>query len=129
MSDRHWILVSLSCLLLGWFASVWAGKRRIRRLRQQIDALRQTASEHSNQARRQIGQLQADLASRPPRLATVHERRAAATLARSAAGNARRGVSDDARSQHGFAATTVMPEGFAPTVISPEGFADTQVFN
>jgi sRNA-binding protein len=59
-----WTAVALAMLACGWYASAWYHKRKIAALRDQIKAVRQLAAEHANQARRQIGQLQADLAAR-----------------------------------------------------------------
>ena len=127
MTPLLWTLPAIACLILGWTTSAWFYRRRIKTLRNQINAVRQTASEHSNQARRQIGQLQAELAARPPKPMSVQERRAAANAARSAASDTHRSAPESNR--HGFAATAVMPDGFHPTVISADGFADTHVIN
>jgi hypothetical protein len=60
-----WLLSSLLLLPVGWFASAWHHQRKHLFLLRQLQAVRQQAAEHAAQARRQIGQLQADLASRP----------------------------------------------------------------
>lgn len=60
-----WTFGGLLMLACGWFASAWYYQRRIALLQVQLKVLRQTAAAHADQARRQIGQLQADLAGRP----------------------------------------------------------------
>ena len=80
-----WILPALALLACGWFASAWFYKRKLDALHGQVKAIRHTAAEHASQARRQIGQLQAELATRlpAPRRAT-----------RQAAGRGRAGSAD-----------------------------------
>ncbi len=125
MSASLWVFVSLAFLLGGWFASAWHYKRKVQALRRQIDALRQTASEHANQARRQIGQLQAELAARPSR--PVRERRPNPTSEATASVDVHSFSSDAPLPNDGFATTAILPNGFVPTAIMPNGFADTQL--
>lgn len=61
-----WASLALAGGVAGWLASAWLHQRRIAALQVQMRVMRQTMTAHSDQARRQIGQLQADLAQRPP---------------------------------------------------------------
>lgn len=60
------VLAALALLACGWYANAWFYKRRIAELQQQLRAVKQMAAEHAQQAKRQVGQLQAELARRPP---------------------------------------------------------------
>lgn len=60
-----WAVFAMAGAAAGWFAASWVQQRRIDALQVQLKVLRQTLQVHSDQARRQIGQLQAELASRP----------------------------------------------------------------
>jgi len=105
-----WILLALTALSCGWFASAWHFKRKIAAVQLQSKAVRQSAAEHANQARRQIAQLQAELAARPPGT-RVHAKPAV-----------RREATPDVTERF------MLPEdGFAPTALGPHGFKITQV--
>jgi len=62
MSQLPWIILSLVLLPCGWFAAAWHYQRRLHATQLQLHAARQTAAEHAQTARWQIGQLQAELA-------------------------------------------------------------------
>lgn len=115
--DLLWILPAAALLAGGWFAAAWHYKRKLNGVQAQIKAIRHTAAEHANQARRQIGQLQAELAARPPIGAA---RRAAAPAAPppASAAEARRAAAEQLVPDHGFAPTAVAAN---------HGFARTQV--
>lgn len=59
------VLAAIALLACGWYANAWFYKRRIAELQQQLRAVKQMAAEHAQQAKRQVGQLQAELARRP----------------------------------------------------------------
>ena len=107
-----WAGVSLALLATGWAASAWLHQRKINFLQLQIKVMRQTAVAHTDQARRQIGQLQTELASRPPALHTepAPETSVVNNIRRRAAAPDRFVVLED-----GFAQTAVIGEAFAPT--------------
>ncbi len=131
ISTLLWIVPALGLLAGGWFASAWFHQRKIAALHGQMKAVRQTAAEHANQVRRQIGQLQAELAARPPATAAQREARAAAAApapapaptpasvaaAAAAAVAARRAAADKLVPDHGFAATAIAGHGFATTQV------------
>lgn len=106
-----WAGLALAGLAVGWYASAWLHQRRINFLQVQLRVMRQTAQAHTDQARRQIGQLQAELASRPPAPDVVQTplpdgiRRRPATPDRYV-------VMDD-----GFPQTAVIGDAFPPTVL------------
>lgn len=111
-----WTFAALLLAGMGWFASAWVYQRRIAMLQVQIKVLRQTATAHAEQARRQIGKLQADLAARPPAAqtpATAEAQEAsAAQRPRRRAGVAQKFERQD----DGFPQTAIVgAEGFAPT--------------
>lgn len=60
------VLAAIALLACGWYANAWFYKRRIAELQQQLKAVKQMAADHAQQAKRQVGQLQAELARRPP---------------------------------------------------------------
>ncbi len=103
---------ALSLLVCGWLASAWLHQRKIEVLRLQLRQTKQTAADHATQARKQIAQLQAELASRPPGRARVDA-----------------AASDDE--------TIVLPRrplpsraaasDFAPTELGPNGFEPTRL--
>lgn len=113
-----WTFTALLMLASGWFASAWVYQRRMAVLQVQIKVLRQTATAHADQARRQIGQLQADLASRPPAAQpaaapdTQEAQAQALQRPRRRAGVAQKFMRED----DGFPQTAIVgAEGFAPT--------------
>ena len=126
-----WIVPALALLAGGWFASAWFHQRKIDALSGQLKAVRQTATDHANQVRRQIGQLQAELAARPPATAAQREARAAAVTpapapaptpasvaaAAAAAVAARRAAAEKLVPDHGFASTAIANNGFATTEV------------
>ena len=126
-----WIVPALALLAGGWFASAWFHQRKIDALSGQLKAVRQTAADHANQVRRQIGQLQAELAARPPATAAQREARAAAVTpapapaptpasvaaAAAAAVAARRAAAEKLVPDHGFASTAIANNGFATTEV------------
>jgi hypothetical protein len=118
MPNLLWILPALALLTCGWLAGAWYYKRKIRALKGQINAVRQTAAEHANQARRQVGQLQAELAARPPLHSAERAGRAGTAASAAAAVEARRAVVDKVVPDHNSAAPSIHRNG---------GFADTQV--
>lgn len=126
MNIALWSVCAAALLAGGWFASAWFHKRKIDALRQQIKAVRNTAAEHANQARRQIAQLQTEIESRkaavpPPRRGP--EPVPAVKPAQVAAVEKNKPV-------RSFVPDTelVAPAGFAHTTIVPrDGFASTEV--
>ena len=52
ISIALWSVCAAAMLAGGWFASAWFHNRKIDALRQQIKAVKQTAADHANQARR-----------------------------------------------------------------------------
>lgn len=117
MPNLLWILPALALLPCGWFAGAWFYKRKIHALHSQVKAVRQTAAEHASQTRRQIGQLQAELAARPPLPPAEREKRASVAASAVADAEARRAAVEKLVPDHGFAATTIVPRGFAQTQV------------
>lgn len=120
------VFASLALLACGWFADGWFQRRKIAVLHAQLKATRQTAAEHSDQARRQIGQLQAELAARPAATAAPRVKPAAVPAPISAdtaaaAAAVRRAAAERLVPDHGFAQTAI---GAAH-----HGFATTEVMN
>ena len=107
------ILPALALLACGWYASAWFHRRKLDALHGHIKAIRQTAAEHASQARRQIGMLQAELATRLPAPAAQRARRAAESApAPPQVVTTRRRIPD-----HGFEATVIGSTGFQPTQV------------
>ena len=106
-----WTVASLVGLGASWLACAHVYRRKIKLLQRQHKADRQTALDRFNQARHQIGLLQADLASRPP----------GARRADPAPGTPSRAAEAliDRVSAH--------EDGFAKTMIGPQGFQATQL--
>lgn len=98
----------------GWFASARLHRRKINALHGQVKLVRQTAADHAAQMRRQIGQLQAELAVRPPAPGAPRPRAVepAEAVAQTSAAEA-----DDDAADHGFAPTAVATHGFARTEV------------
>jgi hypothetical protein len=115
--DLLWILPALALLPCGWFAAEWFYKRKIAALHAQAKAARQTAAEHAIQARKQIGQLQAELAARPPMSRVEREKRASAAETAAAAAEARRAAVEKLVPDHGFENTSLAAHGFARTEV------------
>ncbi|MBL8362314.1 MAG: hypothetical protein JNN18_17625 [Rubrivivax sp.] len=103
---------ALALLGCGWLASAWLHQRQIEVLRLQLRQAKQTAADHATQARKQIGQLQAELASRPPGRPRV----AAPPTGDETV------VLPQIPAFHGTSAS-----GFAPTEIGPNGFEPTRL--
>ncbi len=107
------ILPALALLACGWFASAWFHKRKLDTLHGQVKAIRHTAAEHASQARRQIAQLQAELATRlPPPAAQRARRPAEAAQASPTVATTKLRIPD-----HGFEATVIGSTGFQPTQV------------
>jgi hypothetical protein len=107
------ILPALALLACGWFASAWFYKRKLDALRGQVKAIRHTAAEHASQTRRQIGQLQAELATRPPAPAGQRAKHpVAAAQAAPTVVTTKLRIPD-----HGFEATVIGSTGFQPTKV------------
>jgi len=103
-----WAGAGAALLAAGWWASARHHQRKIDFLQLQLKVTRQTAQAHTDQARRQIGQLQAELATRPP---------APQPLVPSAESPRRKVAAPDRFERHddGFPQTAVIGAGFAPT--------------
>jgi hypothetical protein len=110
MIHLYWLIPALALLPCGWFAAAWHYQRQLGALKEQLDAVRRTAAEHAQQARRQMSQLQAELAARPPLPVAESDRRAAASATRGLGGSL---VGSDG----GFAATAILTDGFPQTVL------------
>jgi sRNA-binding protein len=121
------VLAALAAVLagaLGWFASAWFHQRKIDALRVHLKVVKETASEHSNQTRRQIAQLQAELEARRAAAALPPPRRAAEPVA------ANRPRVVEVTFDTPAKAAAVAAGGFAPTQVIPaEGFAVTEVMS
>ena len=104
-----WAAAAVALPAVGWWASARHHQRKIDLLLQQLKVTRQTAQAHTDQARRQIGQLQAELATRPP---APLPREAPATEA-----PRRKVAAPDRFERHddGFPQTAVIGDAFAPT--------------
>ena len=107
-----WAGVAVALLTAGWTASAWVYQRKLNFLQMQLKVMRQTAVAHTDQARRQIGQLQTELARRPPAPSAdlAPETTLVDGIRRRAAAPDRFVVLED-----GFAQTAVIGEAFAPT--------------
>ena len=113
MQTLIWASLAAGGLAAGWFASAWLHQRRIDFLQVQLRVMRQTMQANTDQARRQIGQLQAELAARPP--ARPVEQAATPLpdgIRRKPAAPDRYVVMED-----GFPQTAVIGEAFPPTVL------------
>ncbi|HOB95988.1 MAG TPA: hypothetical protein PK306_03355 [Aquabacterium sp.] len=116
-----WTSLVLAGGVGGWLASAWLHQRRIQALQVQMRVMRQTMGAHSDQARRQIGQLQAELAQRPlapqPERAVDVVREKIAPLVE---GIRRRPAAPDRY--------VLMEDGFPQTaVVAGDAFAPTQM--
>lgn len=106
-----WAALAVAGAAGGWFASAWVHQRKLDGLRVQLKVLRQTMQANADQARRQVGQLQAELASRPPAVRPVEDVLADGYRRRSAVAD--RGVPLD----DGFAQTVVVHDHFPKTIL------------
>ncbi len=109
-----WASLAVAGLAAGWFISAWVHQRRIDFLQVQLKVMRQTMVANTDQARRQIGQLQAELATRPP---AIRPPEAADTplpdgIRRKPAAPDRYVVMED-----GFPQTAIIGEHFPPTMM------------
>lgn len=111
MSIAIWILPLLTAACataLTWWASHWWYGRQQAMLHERLERVRQTATQNAQQARRQIAQLQEEIARRPlprrrePDARAEAEARKAALVDEIAAGDA------TLRDANGFAATQPM---------------------
>jgi hypothetical protein len=109
----YWI-AGAALLASGWLASAWFYKRKIDFLNVQMRVMRQTATAHADQARRQIGQLQAELSMRPALVRNPPDADEAADTAY----RRKPAVPDK---------FVVLEDGFAQTAITGDGFAPTQL--
>jgi sRNA-binding protein len=119
MPHPLWLLPALLLPICGWLAAAWYYKRKLRALQGQVQAIRQMAAEHAQQARWQIGQLQAELAARAA-AATAAERdkRAAAPAPAPAPAPVPRTAEPvQSASERAFAPTAILNDGFAETVV------------
>lgn len=113
MTILYWI-AGAALLACGWLASAWFYKRKIDFLNVQMRVMRQTATAHADQARRQIGQLQAELSMRPALVRAPPDPDEAADTA-----HRRRPAVPDK--------FVVLEDGFPQTAITADGFAPTQL--
>lgn len=118
-----WIVAAIIVAPCSWYAASWFYKRKIAALRAQVKAVRQTAAEHADQARKQVAQLQSELAARPPMPAALRERRAQAAALAAAAAEA----ANAAESRRARAEELVPDDAFKPTAIANHGFSRTEI--
>lgn len=107
-----WIVPALALLACGWFASAWYYRRKLDALQRKLKAVRNTAAEHADQARKQIGQLQFEIAERAASVRGVREARPAPAVAKDAPA-----LEIPLLPEDGFAETTIGPTGFLPTQV------------
>jgi hypothetical protein len=116
-----WASLVLTGGVAGWMASAWVHQRRIEALMVQLRVARQTLTAHSDQARRQIGQLQTELAQRPPAPAPETAVEAVRGQLAPLVENIRRRSTTPDR-------FLIMDDGFPQTaVVGGEAFAPTQL--
>ena len=113
MPHPLWLLPALLLPVCGWFAAAWYYKRKLRALQGQVQAIRQMATEHAQQARWQIGQLQAELAARPVVAAAERDKRAAPPAPTPAPAP----EPVQSASERAFAPTAILNDGFAETLV------------
>lgn len=113
-----WILPALALSPIAWVVATRVQQRRIGVLQAQVKAVKQTAAEHADQARRQIAQLQSELAARPPMPAAERAKRDSAAAQASRAAEARRALAEKLEPGDGFQATAIAARhGFAKTEV------------
>lgn len=113
-----WILPALALAPAAWVAATRVQQRRIAVLQAQIKAVKQTAAEHADQARRQVAQLQSELSARPPLSSAQRAQRDAAAAEASRASEARRALAEKLEAGDGFQATAIAARhGFAKTEV------------
>jgi hypothetical protein len=113
-----WILPALALAPAAWFFATRQYKRKLAALHAQVKAVKQTAAEHANQARKQVAQLQAELAARPPMASAQREKRDQAAAEAVKAAEARRALAEKLVPDDGFHQTAIAPNrGFAKTEI------------
>jgi hypothetical protein len=113
-----WALAGAVLLAAGWFASAWHHGRKLDALNRHLKAIKQTHAEHSEQMKRQIGQLQADLEAHKAAVPPARRMQAASGEAPAPAGTVedRKAAVNSMRAAGGFAPTQVVgAEGFATT--------------
>ena len=113
-----WILPALALAPVAWLFATRRYERKLAVLQAQLKAVRQTAAEHADQARKQVAQLQSELAARPPMPAALREKRAAAAQA---------AAESTPESRRALAEQLVPDDAFKPTAIAQHGFARTQI--
>lgn len=108
----HLALVLVALLLLpgGWLASAWFYRRKLQALQMQLKVVRKTAAVHADQARRQIGQLQAELAARASR-PVPGPRRGASQPPPPRPAPVPAAIAEPEPPAHGFAATAILEPG------------------
>lgn len=121
-----WILPALALAPVAWFLAARRYERKLGVLQAQVKAIKQTAAEHAAQARKQVAQLQSELAARPPMPAALRERRAAVAQARAQA-QAQAAAAGTPESRRALAEELVPDDAFKPTTIAQHGFARTQI--
>lgn len=112
-----WMIPALALAPGAWFVATRLQQRKIAALQAQVKAVKQTAAEHANQARKQVAQLQSELAARPPMPVAVREKREHAAAEAAKAAEARRALAEK----------LVLDDGFKATAIAHRGFASTEV--
>lgn len=114
MNITTWMLLictGLTLAALTWWGCAWWYGRKLGDLQQRFEKVRQAAGQHATQARRQIAQLQQELAGRPPLDKTQRAARdeAAEAAARKAELESRLDAAGPvSRPAHGFADTQPM---------------------
>ncbi|HXD06334.1 MAG TPA: hypothetical protein VN680_09815 [Burkholderiaceae bacterium] len=102
---------ALALIGLSWCASAWWYGRKVETLQRKLDKLRQVAAMNAQQTRRQIAQLQHELATRPRiKVTTATEaKQSAADDRRTALERELDAAPQAARPANGFADTQPLP--------------------
>jgi hypothetical protein len=143
-----WSLAGAVLVMLGWLASAWHHGRKLEALQRHLKAVKQTHAEHGEQMKRQIGQLQAALATHRTAVPSAPPAPAARTArtTHDAPGSPRPAAGHDLRHGGGFPPTVVVSapvlaaagaanaprvpvEAFPPTMVVAQGFAATEVMH